>query len=616
MKNHRIIDKLKYHFDAFLSKGTIALILSLFVIMFMIVFIISLVLSIFYPDVNMGLLLWESFMKTLDPGNLSGDRGTALYMTMMTLATIVGIFITSLFISFILNGFQSKLENLSKGRSKVLESNHTLILGWTDNIYVIIQELIEANKSVKKPVIVILSERDSVAMNRDIKEVIRHTYNTKIICRNGSIYHHSDLSMCNIEEAKSVMILEDDLNTIKSLLVISSTEFFKKETGHISVLLNDKENINVAKNIGKDKLEVVYLSSAITRIITQTCLQAGLSQVYNELLEFAGDEIYFYTNESLIGKKFSEVLLMFEKSTVMGIYHEGKTSIRPPFDCVIHPDDQLIVIAADEDQIETSSHPMDVSHDLIVNKEHRSSSKVEYISIIGYNPKTLAVLKELNHSLMKGSKMKLLVNSKEDAEAINEIRGSLENIDIQVVVGETHSRTILDQFVDDDCQHIIIFANENMSVGDKDSQTLLTLLHLRDIEEKRKKNIEIISEISDVKNSDIIDLAKTDDFIISELLAWKMMTQISENRSLTAIFEELLSPEGSEIYLKPIEDYVKLGTPVDGYILSVAAIEKNEIAIGYKIRKEAHLPKVVINPSKSETMVFHPGDMIIVISED
>ena len=60
--------------------------------------------------------------------------------------------------------------------------------------------------------------------------------------------------------------------------------------------------------IGKDKLEVVYLSSAITRIITQTCLQPGLSYVYNELLEFEGDEIYFYPAIEVIGKAFSKSL--------------------------------------------------------------------------------------------------------------------------------------------------------------------------------------------------------------------------------------------------------------------------------------------------------------------
>jgi K+/H+ antiporter YhaU regulatory subunit KhtT len=380
--------------------------------------------------------------------------------------------------------------------------------------------------------------------------------------------------------------------------------------------MNDKENIVVAKNIGKQKLEVVYLSSAITRIIAQTCLQTGLSHVYNELLEFSGNEIYFYKNNDLVGTKFSDVILKFSMSTVIGIFRQGNTIIRPEFTLEIEKDDELILIAEDEDKIEFSNEKINVHKDLIVNKEHQSSSKIEFISMIGFNPKTIAVLKEFNNYLIKGSRMKILVNSEDSAEEIRNVDSVLDNIETAIEVGETHSRKKLENFIDDECNHVIIFANENLSVGEKDSQTLLTLLHLRDIEEKRGKNLEIISEITDVKNSDIIDLAKSDDFIISELLACKMMTQISENRNLISIFEDLLSTEGSEIYLKPVENYVKLGTEVDFYALSVSAVEKGEIAIGYKIKQTAHLPKVVINPCESDKIVFNQGDMIVVISED
>ena len=150
----RFFARIKYKFDQFLSKGTVALVLSLFLLMILIVLLVGIIVYIFNPDLGLNNLVWISFMQTLDPGNLSSEAGSLLYMAMMTLATIVGIFITSLFISFILNGFQTRLENLSRGRSKVMEKNHTLILGWNESIYVIIKQLIEDIKSIRKPVIV------------------------------------------------------------------------------------------------------------------------------------------------------------------------------------------------------------------------------------------------------------------------------------------------------------------------------------------------------------------------------------------------------------------------------------------------------------------------------
>ena len=55
----------------------------------------------------------------------------------MLAVTIGGIFIVSLLISVLSNGLQTKLEDLRKGRSFVVEENHTLILGWSSRIFLI-----------------------------------------------------------------------------------------------------------------------------------------------------------------------------------------------------------------------------------------------------------------------------------------------------------------------------------------------------------------------------------------------------------------------------------------------------------------------------------------------
>ncbi len=612
----RMFEKWKYRFDQFLSKGTIALVLSLFLAIIVVVFVIGIIIYLIDTNAAFGTVIWASFMQTLDPGNLSGQTGSFLYMVFMTIATIVGIFITSLFISFILNGFQTKLENLSRGRSKVIETNHTLILGWDDNIYVVLEELIEANKSIRKPVIVILCDQDSIDMNQNIRDNISNIHNTKIICRSGSIYRIEDLNMCNIQDAKSIILLENDMNTIKSLLVIVHTDFFQREEGHICALMYDETNINVAKNIGKDKLEVIYLKSAITRIITQTCLQAGLSYVYNELLEFAGDEIYFYREPNMTGKTFQQAMLSCQNSVLIGLVRDHTTIIKPEMETIIEENDQLILISEDEGTAIFTDKQIVIELCNIVEGKHQTSKRREQICMIGFNRKSIEVIQEFNHYLDKNSKIKVLVNSYDYIQEIEQLDIDSANIEIETFVGDTFSRKVLDEFMDESCKYVIIFANENVSFEDQDSQTLLTLLHLRNMEEEKKTNYDIITEISDVRNSEIIDLAKVDDFIISELIANKMLAQISENRHLIHVFNHLLSTEGSEIYLKPIENYVKLEQEVDFYTVTLAACQKQEVAIGYKIAREAHLPIVELNPEKNQKVTFKTGDKIIVISED
>ncbi len=610
------IEKAKYRFDQFLSKGTVSLVLSLFLLMFVIVLVIGIVIFVFSPEADFGQLIWISFMQTLDPGNLSGETGNLLYMIMMTLATIVGIFITSLFISFILNGFQTRLENLRRGKSKVIETGHSLILGWSENIYTIIDELIEANLSLHRPVIVILSDMDSVLMNELIRDHIQSMGNTRIICRTGSIFKQKDLDMCNINKARSVIINEDDLNTIKSLLVVVNTDFYDQGNAHISALMYDPLNIDVAKNIGKDRLEVICLGDAITRIIAQTCLQPGLSCVYNELLEFKGDEIYFYSHPDTIGKSFKEIVLSFERSVPIGIVRNQKTLVNPDKDTIIETGDQLILITEDEDTAVYRPDGWKVDDEAIVTKNHRSSVKQHQIFVIGFNRKTVAVIQEFDLYLAKGSKIQVLVNTDAYFSEIRTLDEKLGNIELEMFSGETYKRDVLEKYINASCESIIIFANEDVANEDQDSQTLMTLLHLRDMEEKLDTRFDIIAEISDVTNSEIVDLAKVDDFIISELIANKMLVQVSENRQLKAIFDHLLSDEGSEIYLKPMTDYVKATIPVNFYTLSQAALSRQEIAIGYKRYNEDGKAEIDLNPNKQAILSFGSNDFLIVISEN
>ena len=91
----------------------------------------------------------------------------------------------------------------------------------------------------------------------------------------------------------------------------------------------------------------------------------------------------------------------------------------------------------------------------------------------------------------------------------------------------------------------------------------MTLLHLRDIADRKGVDLSIVSEMLDVRNRHLAEVTRADDFIVSDRIVSLMLAQISENKALNAVFADLFDPEGSEIYLKPAGDYVALDTPVD-----------------------------------------------------
>lgn len=601
--------KVRYYYDQFLLKGTFALILSLFFIIFILVFIIGLIIHVFNPELGLFNIVWTAFLHTLDSGSLSGETGELLYMILMFLATIAGIFIMSLFISFILNGFQNRLENINKGKSFVYEKNHNVILGWDDNIYIIVEKLIEANKNKKKHKIVILSNQNPLEMKEKIDSVIKNTYSTKIIYRTGSIYSQSDLTMCNIFESKNIIILEEDFNIIKTLVVLDNMGFNENSKSFISVILDNENNYDVALQTIPNKLEILVVNDAITRMISQACIQPGLSFVYNNLIDFDGDEFYFYKNTNLVGKTFKDALFLLINSSVVGLFRNGKTILNPPMNELIQDDDEIIVIATDDDTTIYSDAGPIIDNSKIINSKPNLGCKEEHIVIFGVNTRTPLIIKELEKYVSENSSLTVICNDSFETKIDS------KKFIFNCVQASSTDYNIIKKYITKDTTNIIIFYNESTKLSNRDSETLITLLHIKQLEMELNKKFKITSEIYDVKNTEILDMAKSDDFVVSDLISNKMLTQLAENRYLNGIFQQLLSLEGSEIYVKPIKDYIKTNHEVNIYTLIEAAARKDEIFIGYKIT-ELGSKGIVINPLKNSSLTFSDNDFIIVVSTD
>ena len=123
----------------------------------------------------------------------------------------------------------------------------------------------------------------------------------------------------------------------------------------------------------------------------------------------------------------------------------------------------------------------------------------------------------------------------------------------------------------------------------------------------------------DDRNRELAEVTQADDFIVSDQLISLMLSQVSENKRLTDVFDELFSASGAEIYLRPAELYIAEGADTDFYTVLEAARRRGETAIGYRIdehaRSSEHFYGVTVNPTKSQSRVFAPGDKIIVLAE-
>ena len=645
MKNN-ITDYIKYKFHNTLSKGTIALLIWLGIISALLIILTSFFVkyAIGYENLPFIEIIWMALMRTLDPGTMGGDEGNWPFLLSMFFITMVGIFLISILIGIITTGIEAAIESLRKGRSIVIEKNHTVILGWSDKVFPILTELVIANNQYSsKFVTVILASKDKIEMEDAILEKIGKTGNTSIICRTGNPAEIIDLQIVNLESAKSIIILPPeksyaDINVIKTVMAILNSGIERSKPFHIVTEARYDENLKIIKMIGKDQVIVILSNRIVSKVIAQTCRQPGLSVVYSELLSFngkshykdiwrswykesSGDEIYFHEEENLVDKSYNDALFSYDTSSVIGIYSkETGIILNPSMDYTIKPKDKIILIAEDAEKIMYSGTNNHVINSAVINFNNEPHVE-DHILIINWNRYTPMIIREIDDYVLPGSEISILYNYPGGLVNYKSQVKDLSNLKINYIEGDPTNRQELDSLDINKYDNLIVLSDlDKYDIISADSRTLITLLHVRDICDRLDKRITIISQILDEKNRQVAEQTKADDFIVSEKLVSQFLTQISENKFLFNLFMELFSAEGCEIYFKPITNYIDIETEVNIFTLIQAASEKGETAIGYRISHLFNNPDqnygVSLNPNKTQTVKFNTEDKLIVISEE
>jgi ion channel POLLUX/CASTOR len=185
--------------------------------------------------------------------------------------------------------------------------------------------------------------------------------------------------------------------------------------------------------------------------------------------------------------------------------------------------------------------------------------------------------------------------------------------------GDTTDRRTLDALDVASYQHVIVLCYDSLEAQAADARTLVTLLHLRDIAEHQQHPFSIVSEMRDVRNRDLAEVTRADDFIVSGQLVSLILAQVAENKALNALYADIFDPAGAEIYLRPAGDYVTPGAGVSFYTVVEAARQRDEVAIGYRLHAQAgdasRAYGVVVNPTKSDTITLGADDKVIVVAE-
>ena len=386
--------------------------------------------------------------------------------------------------------------------------------------------------------------------------------------------------------------------------------------------IRDASNAEVARVVGGDEVQLVLADNLISRIVVHSSRQSGLSGVYQELLDFDGSEIYTIEQPALTGKTFADAVLGYDKSTLIGLCDANHcVRINPAMDLVVAAGERAILIAEDDDQIAFTGAPAaGLVDEAAIRPAVAEDSRAERTLILGWNRRGPIIARELARYMAPGSLLTVGADLPGLAEEIAGLELPDDAMAIEFRPMDTSSASELRALDVPSYDHVIVLGySDHLAAQPADTRTLVALLHLRKIAEDSGAHINIVSEMADIRNRELAEVTRADDFVVSNKLVSLMLAQASENDRIASIFDELLDEEGSEIYMRPLADYVDLTRPLSFYTIAESARRRGQVALGYRrIRNEGkdRLGGVVLNPTKSEQLSFEPADRLVVLARD
>eukprot|EP01065_Artemidia_motanka_P018335 TRINITY_DN21656_c0_g1_i1.p1 TRINITY_DN21656_c0_g1~~TRINITY_DN21656_c0_g1_i1.p1 ORF type:complete len:1077 (+),score=262.69 TRINITY_DN21656_c0_g1_i1:55-3285(+) len=530
----------------------------------------------------LGESLWAAWGCLANPGAHVGYSGS-LQRVLGLLLTVAGMLISAVIIGLTSDAIQDRFQSLKEGKAAVLETGHTLVIGWTGKTLPTIRELCIALEPLGGGVIVVLADRPKEEMETELRESTLRLLGSVVICRQGNATMVQTLRHVSAHRASSIILLsmqgaqltadDADAFSLRVCLALRGLGFgHDGMAGHAVVELADIDNRALIHLMGGEVVETIVAYDFVSRVIIQSSRQNGISQVLSKLLGFEGSEFYFAECKQLVGLRFGEALYRFDGAVPLGMKTaEGQLMLNPEDEQEIRVGDQVILLAEEEHSYKVSDSALHVptspqhaeKRSWRARPHHHSPAGVDVL-FVGWRRDLTDLIGELDANVGAGSTLTLFcsLGLRERVRRLGQDgrdkHERLTNISLRHEYGSPIRKQDLSRLPLETFKFIFVLAEEDLEESTEkcDGQTLTTLLLLKDLRQQLGCPKEgVVAEVLDPQTRKPIQLALLSDYVMSHEVVSSAMAMVSQCRDVNAIIAELLDSKGNEAHLRPTSDY-------------------------------------------------------------
>eukprot|EP00440_Ansanella_granifera_P020355 gb/GFBE01022110.1/.p1 GENE.gb/GFBE01022110.1/~~gb/GFBE01022110.1/.p1 ORF type:complete len:782 (+),score=168.42 gb/GFBE01022110.1/:1-2346(+) len=641
---------LTYHFNNWMSVGGLSSMFTLLGIMMLsLLTACAFIYAILMQESPVkGLWLctvWAS-AASVDPAVTAMEGGVGM------ISTFGGLVLLAVLLTSISDFFAQKQKVSNEGRDPIVEGGHLVLLGLSTQTKTFLEELAICETSGAPKTVAILDSMPKIEIEEEIHRQHIRTGNLKIVCRAGLSSSAEDLWKVGADVASRVVILDEpslprdeaDAITFGTLLTLRGQGASGwPQNGHISVQCALGKNVAFMNTLYPGKTFVLS-GERLGRLMVQSAQDQGLCPIFNQIVGFEGDE--FYTGNAvalgLNGKSFQEVPFWCEKTVPIGVRgSDGSYNINPPKSYVVQDEDEVIMLAEDDDALgEMSSPLLDFPAWLSTFgagrfAEHDPNDK-EVVKVLicnfterGYG---CAILFALDEMCAAGSECDIFCSRSEKevhaivASAEQESEKTLTNIKLRrVYTAPSHRMTShhkIDAMPLASYDFHFVLADSGLSFQKADEQTVAMIIQMTSImsESSPDQQFSPLVEICTPTSRAQLALCGVGNTINTTAMMSCALALVAIDTLAHGVLSDLLSAGGNNLDITFLQDYLNQGEHLPEMVsfAEVTAIVNRGVqqcVIGWSEGSGIGKQWIVNPKDKVTPRAWSPEDKIVVIKD-
>jgi ion channel POLLUX/CASTOR len=555
---------------------------------------------------------WQSLLRVIDPGTIAADVGWGPRLLSL-MVTVSGIVLFGTLIGTISTTMQGRLETLRRGRTIVLESGHLLILGWSQWIGVLVDDLRQAADAPRLGAIVILANEDRATMEEAFRGSRRSRGDPRLICRHGDPTVASELHRVNVREARTVVAIGSEATTSDAtvaatvLAVGVACDGFGRQT--VVAEIDDPAAAQALSEACDGQVEVVG-DDVVGNVLAMWMVNPGGAELLRELLSFKRTRLGFCELPESYGHSFRSAEASVQDVRPIGIRRaDGTISLAPGPETVIAPGDLLVCLTeGSHARWEGAGQP---ARSRGLPPELRPTDAT-HLMVVGWNRIAPGLLLELDHLVSPGSTVSVLCDA--DFLAAEEIAvPAMERIAVKVTRAAEPELELVASLAQRPCSAIAVLANRGLVAKEADAITLATLMAVRRATTTLSGDGPfVVAEFTDEKHADLAAFAGTHETVARSALLGDALAFTVMSPEARPILDALQGPTGPSVKLIPATELDLVGEHSFSTV-AARAYERGLLAVGTRSRQGA-ISELRLCVRRSEVLQLGEEDEVAVIA--